>query len=188
MEIYLVRHTVVNIGSGICYGSTDVDLASTFEEEIISISNKIKCLKDLIFISSPLIRCKILADKLSESNFIVDDRLKELDFGDWENENYKILENDEDFCAWTKDYVNCKCPNGESFRDLYLRSSEFINELVLNNNKRVAIITHSGVIRSILAYVLNMPLETTFKFRVDNGSVSRVTFVDNSFYVDFLNK
>lgn len=188
MEIYLIRHTVVNIASGICYGNTDVDLSNTFEEEIISINKKIKGVKDLIYISSPLIRCKILADRLSESNFIVDNRLKELNFGDWENENYKILEHDEDFCAWTKDYVNLRCPNGESFMDLYLRSSEFINDLILNKHKRVVIITHSGVIRSILAYILNMSLESTFKFRIDNGSVSRITFLDNTFFVDFLNK
>jgi len=35
MEIYLIRHTTPDVAKGICYGQTDLDVANTFEEEVI---------------------------------------------------------------------------------------------------------------------------------------------------------
>lgn len=34
MKLYLVRHTRVDVPSGICYGQTDVPLADSFETEM----------------------------------------------------------------------------------------------------------------------------------------------------------
>ena len=33
MPLYIIRHTSVNVSKSVCYGQSDVDLATTFEEE-----------------------------------------------------------------------------------------------------------------------------------------------------------
>jgi len=89
MELILIRHTTPNIEKGVCYGQSDIDVTDTFLEEIKPILNNISLNdKTVAYYTSPLKRCKILAELLSET-IIVDDRLKELDFGDWEIDLHK---------------------------------------------------------------------------------------------------
>ena len=37
MNIYLIRHTSVDVPKGMCYGQSDVPLRSTFEEEAAAV-------------------------------------------------------------------------------------------------------------------------------------------------------
>lgn len=187
MEIFLIRHTNVNIDKNICYGQTDVDLSNTFVEELNIIKNKITYLTDIVFFSSPLKRCSILADSLSNSNYTVDERLIELNFGNWELINWGLLENGP-LQEWIDDPVNFQCPGGESFNDLYNRSKSFYEELILTNYSRVAIITHAGVIRSILSHILEMPLNKSFVLKLDFGSISRIEINGQLTTVSFINK
>ena len=83
MEIYLVRHTTPNIEKGICYGQTDLDIAETFEDEAEKVITNLNNLKGAKVYSSPLIRCKKLAKKIN-TQVTEDERLKEINFGDWE--------------------------------------------------------------------------------------------------------
>ena len=58
MEVILVRHTKVNVVPGMCYGNTDVDVASSFEEEAERVRQALlKHEFDAIY-SSPLQRCR----------------------------------------------------------------------------------------------------------------------------------
>ena len=62
MEIYLIRHTSVDVPAGYAYGQTDVPLKPTFEEEAEEVK---KGLSDHTFDkvwTSPLTRCVRLAN------------------------------------------------------------------------------------------------------------------------------
>ena len=62
MEIYLVRHTSVDVPAGYAYGQTDVPLRPSFEDEAEAVK---KTLSGHIFDkvwSSPLTRCVRLAN------------------------------------------------------------------------------------------------------------------------------
>ena len=84
MEITLIRHTRVAIPPGIVYGATDVNVASTFEEEAQIVASHIRDKKfDAVF-CSPLTRCRKLAAFCGYPAPIIDERLKELNFGKWE--------------------------------------------------------------------------------------------------------
>ena len=112
MEIYLVRHTTPNINNGICYGQTDVDLNfDTFESEFFDINDKLPA--DIHrYYCSPLIRCSKLAERLAKE-IQIDDRLKELDFGSWENKKWSELDNKE-LSKWMVNFVNVKAGGAES--------------------------------------------------------------------------
>ncbi len=85
MKLILVRHTKVVVPQGICYGQTDVELASSYERErsiIISLLGEDSFIN---IYSSPLKRCLVLANNIAPSGIEVmqDKRLQELDFGEW---------------------------------------------------------------------------------------------------------
>lgn len=187
MEILLIRHTSVNIDKDICYGFSDVDLSSDFQFELNLIKSKLNGIKDYTFYSSPLSRCSILAESLSNSNYAVDNRLKEMNFGEWELTSWNDI-NESDLQQWIEEFVNFKCPDGESFIELYDRAVNFYLELLKREHKKVAIITHGGVIRSIIAHLLDIPLKNAPILQIDFGSISKIQIAPEYTRLVYINK
>lgn len=177
MEVYLIRHTTPDVSKGICYGQTDLEIDKTnFAEDLKTIQSKLP--NDIgLFYSSPLKRCVILAQKLS-SNFKTDARLKELNFGKWENKNWNDLKQSE-LNSWMADFVNAHPPNGENYMKLYERTVKFMETLLQTSYKKVVIITHAGNIRSIISYVLDLPLENSFRINLNYGTVINIQLKDD---------
>jgi alpha-ribazole phosphatase len=174
MQIYLIRHTTPKVGKGICYGQTDISLDQTnFIQEYNIIKSKLP--KDIEqYYTSPLQRCKILTEKLNQ-NFIVDERLMELNFGDWENKDWNEIDQSL-LNYWMQDFVNIKTPNGENYLDLHKRTLHFINEILELNLNKIAIITHAGNIRSFVSSVLSLPLALSFRIHLNYGTVVSIQF------------
>ncbi|MBL4559759.1 MAG: alpha-ribazole phosphatase [Labilibaculum sp.] len=162
MEIYLIRHTKVDIEQGICYGQKDVDLAKSYPEELNAVKEKLQGIDFDLVLSSPLSRAKKLASDIFGDQVEEDKRLMELNFGDWEGKVWDEIK-DPLFPAWMEDFVNKKCSNGESFVMLRDRVLEFWNEIKSKDCKKIAIFTHGGVIRTIKAIEKNIKLEDSFK-------------------------
>ena len=175
MEITLIRHTTPKIAKGICYGQTDLEVTDTFLEEIKSIIKEVP-LNDteIIYYSSPLKRCKKLGEKLS-NNIIFDDRLKELDFGDWELQNWDDI-NKKELDHWMNNFVNVAATNGESYLDLNTRTTDFLLEIAKQKHKKVIIITHAGVIRSLYSFIKKTSLETSFDLKLQYGQVLEINY------------
>lgn len=174
MQLYLIRHTKVSINSGICYGQSDIALANTFEDEAQKIKSQISEIYFDKIYSSPLIRCKRLSEILFNSNVIYDDRLMELNFGEWEMQEWNKITHPI-INRWMTDFVNTPCPNGESFVDLHNRVKTFLSELKNKTCQNVVIITHGGVIRSIFSYIQNEDLRNAFKREIKYGEVLKLT-------------
>nr|WP_288833657.1 alpha-ribazole phosphatase [uncultured Flavobacterium sp.] len=171
MEVYLVRHTETVCEKGICYGQTDVALKEPYLEQFEYIKSQIPV--DAIVYSSPLLRCVQLANYLAPS-IITDSRLMEMHFGDWEMKKWDDIP-EVDFTPWMTDFVNVAVPNGESFVDLHHRVSDFLTaDFIKNTSKPIVLVTHAGVIRSILCAISNLPLKDAFTNKVDFGDVIRL--------------
>ena len=164
MEIHVIRHTPINFDKNRCYGRLDVPLAHSFKKDVEKMRKKIISKFDLVY-TSPSARCKELAKALQFENTIEDERLNEIDFGDWEGKLWSEI-NQEKLNTWMKDFVTIRAGNGESLKEMFQRVSSFFNELRLQQCKKVLIITHSGVIRCTWAYLLSIPLENIFKLPV----------------------
>lgn len=165
MEIYLVRHTKPNLGKSVCYGHADVPLdENCFEISYAEIKNNIPPSIDIIY-SSPLQRCSVLAAKLEKDihlsrPVIYDDRLRELNFGDWELQNWNSI-NKTALEKWMQKFTTEKVPGGESNEELHKRVVSFWNGISIAPGNK-CIVTHAGVIRSILSVVNNTLLENAF--------------------------
>ncbi|MBM4206673.1 MAG: alpha-ribazole phosphatase [Gammaproteobacteria bacterium] len=188
MDIYLIRHTRTDTEHGLCYGQSDVPLAESFPDEVKKLKAKLPQLpSDCLIISSPLGRCMQLARTFS-GPLSVDQRLQEINFGAWENQRFDDID-PVLLQQWTENFVILPPPNGESFGNLYQRVSEFWLELVANKLVRqVVVITHAGVIRALLAHVLELKLEYAFMIGVGVGSVHKLRHSNDYTYVDYLNR
>ncbi len=147
MEIYLVRHTSVDVAPGICYGQSDVNVRKSFEEEASQTKQKLTGLSfDKVF-TSPLTRARKLAQYCGYPNAEIDERLIEFNFGDWELESYdRLYKEDEHFRLWCSDYLNESSPNGESLMDQVSRVKSFFSMLKNKEYKRICAFCHGGVL------------------------------------------
>ena len=188
MEIFLIRHTKVDVPDGTCYGFSDVGLASTFPEELNSLISRLPDRNDFVLYSSPLKRCRRLAEELGiDSGIEFDDRLKELNFGNWELKKWDEISRKE-FLRWSKDFVNQVPPNGESYIQLFRRCNEFYEEILHKKENKIAIVAHGGVIRSLLSHVLSIPLEKSFHLQIDYGSISKIKIASRKIKVEYINR
>ena len=183
MEIYLIRHTTPDVPKGVCYGQSDIDCTGSFYEEGNAVMEILPSQLDAVY-TSPLKRCSKLAHLISERkqiNLISDIRLLELHFGDWEMKLWNDID-EEILNKWMADFVNIKAQGGENYNDLHIRTNSFLADLVGKQFKKIAIVTHGGVIRSMLASVVGLPLANSFKLQVDYSSVTKIELNENDCY------
>jgi alpha-ribazole phosphatase len=176
MDIYLIRHTSVDVPEGICYGQTDVPLKDTFEKEAILVKQNLRDVSFDAVYTSPLSRCTKLADYCGYPDAIRDGRLKEISFGAWEMMSYfQIMNHDPRVGEWLADFLNVPATDGESVADLNTRIISFLDELVTKTCRRVAVFTHGGVLAGAQVYVGLMQPEEAFKSPEPFGGIVRIS-------------
>lgn len=148
MIIHLIRHTAVGVPRGICYGRTDVPLADTFEQEAALVRQRLAGLPIDKAFTSPLTRCRRLAAFCGFPNAVADDRLREVDFGEWEMQSYDTLyANDPRFSAWCNDYTSARPPGGETLAEVLARFDDFLDERLRPQPcGHVALFCHGGLL------------------------------------------
>ncbi|NDV82010.1 alpha-ribazole phosphatase [Bacteroides sp. 51] len=173
MKVKLIRHTSVDVPKGICYGQTDVPLKETFPEEAAVTHNRIATEKfDQVF-TSPLSRCTRLAAFCGYPDAVRDDRLKELNFGEWEMQRFDEI-TDPRMQQWFNDYLNVPATGGESFMMQFQRISSFLDELKEQGHEHVAIFAHGGVLICAQIYAGILKLEGAFNSIPPYGEVIEI--------------
>ena len=177
MEIYFVRHTSVAVPKGICYGFTDVEVSSSFEEEALVVKKRLSALSFDKVYTSPMKRAIKLAIYCGYPLAERDSRLMEFNFGDWEMQNYDILYNENPlFRCWCKDYLNVRCPNGESLKDQINRVKSFMTDIRSKGYNRVCVFCHGGVLAIARSLTEGIKMEDTFKSIPPYGSIIRCEY------------
>ncbi|WP_419868327.1 alpha-ribazole phosphatase [Chryseobacterium sp. CT-SW4] len=164
MEIHLIRHTEVENPDRLCYGFADIPLKESYLEDFKLLD--FHSSYDVV-VSSPSRRCQLLAQH-TQQKYETDERIKEMNFGDWELQKWTEIPAG-DIDPWYKDFVNIKAKNGESLRDMSNRVSEFWDEICKKESNKTLVVTHAGVIRVIMQLILQFPLENIFNIQIDYG-------------------
>ena len=155
--------------TGLCYGQIDLPVTS---DAVEAASAKVLAEIDTPIercYSSPLQRCVELARTLCQ-DMRTDARLMEMDFGLWEGRRWEDLDRAE-LDYWSASHVYRRVPGGESWDDLYLRTTSFLAELRTDDSPCVGVVTHAGVMRAIVAEIMRMDLEWTWRIKIPFGSL-----------------
>lgn len=173
MSIYVIRHTTPHIEKGTCYGQADIDVTEAFEEEARTIRQYLPANLQAVY-SSPLLRCRKLADYLFPGrNIYFEHDFKEINCGEWELQRWDDIPRAV-IDPWMNDYVNVCIPGGESYVHLFARVTRCF-DAVAASGQNAAIITHGGVIRSILAHITQTSLKDSFSaFSLHYGCVVKL--------------
>ena len=97
----------------------------------------------------------------------------ELHFGTWEMTAWNSIDPLQ-LDPWMRDFVHTPCPGGESYMQLYKRTSAFLDQLRMEPLERVWVITHGGVIRAALAHCGDTTLENSFDRKIGYGTITRL--------------
>lgn len=124
---------------------------------------------------SPLIRARETAETVLKGRdipIIFDDRLMEMSFGIYEGDSYSINDPDKPISGLFLHPESYKAvPMGESFEDLYARTSSFLKEKVepaLTQGKDVLIVGHGAMNLSIVCQVKDIPMKDFWSTSIEN--------------------
>lgn len=96
--------------------------------------------------------------------------LNEQNFGIWDGVPWSDIKNTRFFFD---DPINCRPPNGESFRMCAERASSILTTH-WDSKITTLILAHAGSLRAILAKLLNIPLDVILQFSWQNYGLSKL--------------
>ena len=120
----------------------------------------------------------------------VDDRLQELDFGEFEGLTYAEISarHPETYVRWMAAPTQVAFPGGESFTAMSARVGAAIDELLTSHaGETVAIVSHGGVNRAVLARALELEPRRIFRLAQDYGCLNVIDYVDDEPLVRLMN-
>ena len=194
ITVYLLRHgqTAWNADNNRYCGRTDIPLTSKGIEQANAVRAQLEGIHlDGVF-SSPLQRARVTAEIASAKPVITDERLIEVDFGQWEKKTREefVAENAPAWDAWANDPSTVPAGvTGETGDTIVKRVDDFFCELVAKYSTGTFLVTaHNGVNRLYMAYKLGMPLKNYRQLVQENSSITQFTLdKENVFTLQFLN-
>jgi broad specificity phosphatase PhoE len=178
-QLILVRHAEPEEDArGRCYGSLDVGLSPAGREHALALAPRLARLGYDAVYSSPRARARETAEACS-SGVVIDDGLRELDFGELEGRTYdEIAASEPDlYRAWMETPTRVTFPGGESYADLKERAVASLGRIT-REHAAALVVTHGGVIRAGLAEWLSLPDEAIFRIDQRYGGVTIVDWLD----------
>ncbi|WP_144108471.1 alpha-ribazole phosphatase [Paraburkholderia sp. BCC1886] len=173
MDIVLIRHPAVAVDTGVCYGHSDVALAEDVEASSATLAVKLATLQvpaPRVLMSSPLTRCSALAASLANDFGCAlshDDRLKEMDFGAWEQQRWDAIDRTL-LDDWAADFKHARAHGGESVTQFVERVQTWFDAFAQTRELTPAyVVTHAGVMRAIASLVLEVSLERCLRWSLD---------------------
>ena len=197
MKIFIIRHPHSLANEEKIYNSiTDVPLSDKGAKQMEEVIQYLKNFKTIEFdqvqsiYSSPLMRCSVLADKLSnewDCQVVKEDQLIEINFGIFEGKTYQEIDLSfpNELLQWSNDYIHYQIPEGESLQQCMLRVKPFITHLK-NQDQDVAIVTHGGIVKLLMLAFLDLPIETYWKFATNNCCIVEINYENNFGYLSNL--
>lgn len=171
MKVLLIRHgkTKGNLEKRYI-GLTDEPLCLQGIEELKSMRPFPKI--EALYVS-PLLRCRETAAILfPENKPVIEDDLRECDFGEFENKNYFELADNPSYQRWIDSMGELPFPNGESqstFRKRCVAAFErIVRQAKAEHKQRIGIVAHGGTIMGIMEFAA-FPKGSYYDFQVANG-------------------
>lgn len=193
-RLLLIRHGEVETRYHKTFGGRiDMDLSPRGQEQAALLAKVLEAKKIDALYASPMKRVQqTLAPFLKNGappQTILKD-LREVDFGDWTGLNweqvsqqFKLLTHE-----WLDHIERGVAPNGEDGKRFRARIEPCLRQIVEKHpGQTIAIFCHGGVIRMILAILLNLPLPRTNMFEIEYASLTQIALHPDLAEIELLN-
>jgi alpha-ribazole phosphatase len=191
--VWLVRHGLPEGMEGRCYGQTDVPLSAQGMQQASAIATQLATERLTHIYSSPLRRALDTARVIAEQHHAPVEILhgiSEIHFGDFEGLRYEEIQMryPATFQSWMEKPTETQFPKGEHFRDLRQRVLAAL-DLMLTRHQgcSIAIVSHSGVIRLLIAKALSIPDSEMFRLAQRYAALNRIDYFEHGAMVQLMN-
>jgi broad specificity phosphatase PhoE len=183
IRILLIRHAVTDLTGRVLYGRMPgVHISAAGAAQAQGMARAIQARYGLAeVISSPMDRALETARPLAGAQGVpisIDERLNELDFGDWMGKEFVELQ---ELAAWKRYYklrATTRPPCGESMMDVQSRAWGAIASAMerhpQSGETSIAMVTHGDVVRALLLLVLGMSIDHIHRIEAAPASVSEI--------------
>jgi broad specificity phosphatase PhoE len=193
-RLLLIRHGEVEARyQGVFGGSIDMNLSPLGKRQARILAGYLQAKTIDAIYASPMKRVQqTLAPTLKlngHTQTIIPD-LREIDFGDWTGLDWHTVRDRFHFAVheWLDQIENPGAPNGENGKSFRARLEPHLREILdKHKGENVAVFCHGGVIRAILAILLDLPLPKTNAFEVEYASITQVAMHPHMAEVELLN-
>jgi broad specificity phosphatase PhoE len=121
-------------------------------------------------------------------NVTFDERLREMDFGNYEMKTFaQLAKSGVDMAGWLE-YTHFAFPGGESVAHFSQRLQEVLAFFHTCSEDQLLVLAHGGVIRTLLCLLLGLDIKNYLLFAVDHASWSTVELYSEGGVLTGLNK
>jgi len=180
-RLHLVRHAEVEAPFQHTFGGRiDMSLSPRGHEQARALAAYLRGLPLAALYASPMNRVRQtlrpwLSDGAPPPVFLAG--LREVDFGAWTGLGWEAVRTrfGQNAWDWLEHLDRGEVPGGETGVAFRARVGRCLEQILREQpGREVAVVCHGGVVRAILALVLDLPLPQTARFAVDYASVSRL--------------
>lgn len=180
-ELILVRHgETVGESAVRLYGSTDIEMSDWGRRQMAASHEALAGLNFAYAASSPLSRSMeaaqiVIGKRKTVKNII--EGFREIDFGRWEGWSLaEAAEKDpENYRKWQSSGVEFRFPGGDMKKEFFQRTAEAAKEILGKAPRPALAVLHKGVIKGILAGLLERPVADFVEHKIELGSIHRLS-------------
>ena len=176
---------------GICYGSLDVPLSEQGREQMRRSAVHLKDESLPAIYTSPLSRARDSAELIGGASIYVVPAFSEMNFGAFEGLSFSEIEEryPELYSHWMAAPTEVRFPGGESFPEMKSRVLAAFDEIrARHDGETIAIVSHAGVNRILIAWALGIADAHVFRIGQDYACLNQITIIDGFPILNLLNQ
>lgn len=193
-RLLLIRHGEVEEKfQGVFGGRIDMNLSPRGKQQARVLADYLRRKTIDAIYASPMKRVQQTLSPTLKNNGhsqAILDGLREVDFGDWTGMDWLAVRDQFKFPVheWLEQIEHPGAPNGESGKTFRARVEPCLRDIIRRHHgQNVAVFCHGGVIRLVLAILLDLPLPKTNSFEVEYASITQVALHPHLVEVELLN-
>ncbi len=181
-RIILLRHGEVENAGSVFYSRQDVSLSDFGRKQSLALADRLKDVPFRMVFSSDLSRCLFLAEAIAEKRGLAVEarsELREVGFGRWSGLSWEAVEARYPgaLSERMEKPESYRPPQGENLVEVALRVWRVIDEVLKKcKEEAVAIVSHGGVNRVLIAKATGLPLKNIFSLEQDFTCVNVLDF------------
>ena len=179
MRVLLIRHAAVDgVERQLLVGASDVPAGSQGLRELVRLAPVLEGFRPDAWYCSPQLRVRQTMARLEElckmgGKPVMDERLREIDFGRWEMKSFAEIAGAEPelIAGWTE-YTHFVFPEGEAVAAFCVRAAAVLADLRASGHREVAVVTHGGIIRTLICLALGLSPKQYLLFDARPGTMA----------------